>query len=377
MSGRGVRAAGLVAGSGLGADLGAGPGAGAGTGLASVVSPAPRPRWRELLAASDRALPEHAPEWTDALCATGRYRDSSRHYLFHDGTDVVLPLVARRGPTGIGGWAASYPPAWGIGGPVGPTLTVGHARSVLRDLRGLGFQRVALRPDPLEGEVWARAARAEDVLALPRRAHVLDLTGGLEEVWAGLSKTARRNVRQARSRGTRVEVAHGGQLLDQYHRLYLSSVDRWAQATREPRVLARARARQRDPLGKLRLLGQHMGEGFSVCLVHLDDTPVAGAIVLRGRTAHSTRSAMDKDAIGSSHAGVLASWAEIELACQAGCPVLHLGETGTNPSLARSKEKWGARPHEYVELRLERLPWTRADAALRTGVKRVIGFRDE
>lgn len=344
--------------------------------LVSVESPAPRHRWHDLVVASDRALPEHAPEWTDAICAAGRYRDVSRHYLFDDGTDVVLPLVARRGLAGTGGWAASYPPAWGIGGPVGPALTVEHARTVLRDLRSLGYQQVGIRPDPLDGPVWEAAARAESVLTIPRRAHVLDLSGGLDAAWAGLSKTARRNVRQARSRGALVEVAHGGRLLDEYYRLYLSSVDRWAQSSREPRVLARSRALHRDPLSKLRLLGHHMGEEFSVCLVRLDDAPVAGAVVLRGRTAHTTRSAMDKDAIGASHAGVLAGWTEIELACEAGCPVLHLGETGTNQELARSKEKWGARPHEYVELRLERLPWTSAAAVLRSGVKRAIGFRD-
>ena len=56
--------------------------------LVAVESPAPRQRWREILAASDRALPEHDPAWTDAMCATDRYRDASRHYLFDDGTDV-------------------------------------------------------------------------------------------------------------------------------------------------------------------------------------------------------------------------------------------------------------------------------------------------
>ena len=357
----------------------AGPGIGRviGDPPVTVESPAPRHRWGEILSAADQALPEHDPAWTDAMCDTGRFRDVSRHYRFDDGTEVVLPLVARRGLSGIGGWAASYPPAWGIGGTVGPALTVEHARLILRDVRELGFQRVGIRPDPLSGAVWETAARDENVLAVPRRAHVLDLSAGVDAAWAGLNKTTRRNVRQARSRGARIEVAHGGQLLDEYYRLYLASVDRWARVSREPRALARARARQRDPLAKLELLGRHLGEGFSVSMVYLDDAPVAGSIVLRGRTAHSARSALDMEAIGTSHAGVLAGWGEIELACEAGCPVLHLGESGRSRSLAFSKEKWGARPHDYVELRVERLPWTRADAVLRTGVKRAIGFRDE
>lgn len=343
----------------------------------AVTSPAPRQRWRELVAASDTALPEHDPAWTDAMCATGRYKDSSRHYVFADGSDAVLPLVSRRGLAGIGGWAGSYPAAWGIGGPIHTGLTVDVAGAILRDLRALGLQRVGMRPNPLEGPVWADAARAEGIMTIPRRAHVLDLSGGVDAVWAGMSKSARRNVRQARRSGVRVEVARGGRLLDEYYALFLSSVDRWAANSNEPLPLARARAKNRDPLEKLRLLGRHLGEGFCVILVYLDDDPVAGGIVLCGRTGHSARAAMDKARIGTTHANILASWTEIELACAAGCPTLHIGESGRSQNLAFAKEKLGARPYDYVEMRIERFPWTRADTALRTGVKRVIGFRDE
>jgi hypothetical protein len=40
------------------------------------------------------ALPEHAPEWVDALCTAGPYRDASRYYRLFDGREFVLPLVA-------------------------------------------------------------------------------------------------------------------------------------------------------------------------------------------------------------------------------------------------------------------------------------------
>ena len=347
------------------------------TSAVEVTSPAPRQRWRELVAASDSALPEHSPAWTEALCASGRYTDVSRHYVFGDGSEAVLPLVARRGLTGIGGWADSYPASWGIGGPIHTGLTTDVARAILRDLRELGFQRVGMRPNPLEGPVWADAARAENIMAIPRRAHVLDLSGGVDAVWAGMSKSARRNVRQARRSGVRVEVARGGRLLDEYYRLFMTSVDRWAANMHEPRLLARARAKSRDPLEKLRTLGRHLGDEFCVILVYSGDDPVAGGIVLCGRTGHSARAAMDKARIGNTHANILASWTEIEVACAAGCATLHLGESGRSQNLAFAKEKLGARPHDYVEMRIERLAWTRADTALRTGVKRVIGFRDE
>ena len=40
------------------------------------------------------------------------------------------------------------------------------------------------------------------------------------------------------------------------------------------------------------------------------------------------------------------------------------------------KERWGAVGHPYHEVRIERLPVTRVDAAARGAVKRLIGFRD-
>lgn len=342
----------------------------------AVMSPAPRGRWHEILAASDSALPEHAPGWTDALCASGRYRDVSRLYRFADGGEMLLPLVRRRGAAGAGGWAQSFPAAWGIGGPVDSGVTAAAAHAVLQDLRRLGHQRIGIRPNPLDGAVWQAAADAQNILTIPRRAHVLDLSAGVDAVWAGMSQSARRNVRLARRGGVRTEVGRGGRLLDEYYRLFLSSVDRWAANQHEPRALARARARRRDPVGKLRAMGRHLGDDFAVILSYLDHTPVAGVIVLYGRTAHGTRAAMDRQRIGRTHASELAYWTAIELACAAGCPVFHMGESGRSANLARAKEKFGARPYDYPELRIERLPWTRTDTALRTGVKRVIGFHD-
>ncbi|UVE94088.1 GNAT family N-acetyltransferase [Dietzia sp. B32] len=345
--------------------------------IVEVTSPAPRERWRELVASSDSALPEHAPGWTDALCATGRYADVSRHYSFEDGGEALLPLVARRGPTGIGGWAGSYPAAWGIGGPLDTGLSTDAARSILRDLRGLGCQRIGIRPNPLDGPVWVAAARAEEVSTIPRRAHVLDLSAGVEAVWAGMNQSGRRNVRLARRAGVRLEVGSGGTLLDEYYELFLSSIDRWAEKQREPRALARARARRRDPLSKLRTMGDRLGEDFRVILAHLDGAPVAGAIVLYGPTGHGTRAAMDGDRIGKSHASELVYWTAIELACESGCSTFHMGESGRSKALAQAKEKFGARAYDYAELRIERLPWTRMDTVVRTGVKRLIGFADE
>ena len=84
--------------------------------MMQVISPAPREAWRSVIADDSEALPEHAPEWVDALCRVGPYVDASRLYAFSDGRRFVLPLVRRTGVTGVGGSLMSYPPSWGMGG---------------------------------------------------------------------------------------------------------------------------------------------------------------------------------------------------------------------------------------------------------------------
>ena len=73
----------------------------------------------------------------------------------------------------------------------------------------------------------------------------------------------------------------------------------------------------------------------------------------------------------------LLEWLAIEEAIAAGCPSYHFGETGTSASAgpvqgelrrpARSRTPTSASSGS---------PITRADRALRSGVKRAIGFRD-
>ncbi|MFC5130032.1 GNAT family N-acetyltransferase [Paeniglutamicibacter kerguelensis] len=340
-----------------------------------VASPVPRDKWHSVLANDPGALPEHAPEWVDAMEADGRYRDASRLYSFADGREVILPLVQRRGLAGVGGWLQSYPSGWGMGGLVGDDVDVDMARAVLHDLRRLGRQRVSIRPDPQRWNPWAEALD-RNVVTIPRRAHVIDLAGGAEGAWNGLSKSARRGIRAAERQGVRIETGHSGALLGEYYSLFLTSVDRWAAHQHEPRMLAHARARRRDPLGKLQSMGRHLGENFTVTLAYVDGRPAAGSITLFAATAHDTRAAMDKELVGTTGAGELVQWTTLQMACERGCAEYHLGESGQSIALARFKEKFGAVPHDYAELRLDRLPWTRTDTTLRRAAKRILGFRD-
>src|SRR6476469_3830137 len=103
-----------------------------------VHAPAPRGQWRSALAADPLALPEHAPEWVDAVCAFGPFIDATRLYELPDGRRFVLPLVRRSGLGGIGGWLWSLPRGCGWGGLIGPHLDAEVVRLVTDDLETLG-----------------------------------------------------------------------------------------------------------------------------------------------------------------------------------------------------------------------------------------------
>lgn len=330
-----------------------------------VIAPAPRAAWASVAAADPEALAPQGPAWMDALVASG-YRDATRCYELPDGARFVLPLAARRGV------AASLPAAWGMGGLIGDREpTAADVRQVVADLRTLPALRVAIRPNPLQAAAWSGTG-----LALPRRAHVLDLEGGAQRVFEErFTSAARRDVRRAERSGLEVVCDAGPAAQHAYHSLFERSVRRWAERQHEPHALAWLRARRRDPPAKLAAWASALGDDLRLYLAYRDGAPVAGIVVLHGRGASYTRGAMDRDLINNGDNELL-QWYAIQAACAAGCRTYHMGESGSASGLSRYKEKFGARPVDYAEHRFERLPLTRLDAAARTAVKRTIGFRD-
>jgi hypothetical protein len=289
----------------------------------------------------------------------------------------VLPMVRRRRfPAPLAG-DASFPPAWGMGGIVAPGGTqLADAAAVFADLSARGVIRARLRPNPLDGETWS-AARPPGVVAIPCLAHVLPLEGGFDHVWrARFTGSARTAVRKAERAGLTVECDAAARQTAVFYELYERSLDRWARQQHEPRALARWRGRRRDPLHKLRLIAEHLGDRCRLWVAWRRGEPVAAIFVLQDSNASYTRGAMDKDLAGPTRANYLLHQLAIEQACNAGCGHYHMGESGTSAALAQFKTRFGARPVRYAEYHLERLPLTAADRYVRTAVKHVVGFRD-
>ena len=342
--------------------------------LASVSSPAPKDVWDDIVRGDRRALVTQTPAWVRAMVETGSYVDRSRLYEFDDGRRFVLPLARRRGPQGAILGDQGFPNGWGIGGLVGAGADVEVVRTVFDDLAHSGSSRVQIRPNPFDGELFRRAAPAS-VLALPRRAHVIDLRGGADDVWKQFSKSARRGARKGMAAGLEVEHGNGAHLAREYHELHRNSVERWAEQQHEPLALARLRDTRRDGLAKWITIGRVV-PACQFYVARLDGRPIGAMVLLQGPNGHETRSAFDRDHAAGSAPVYLLTWLGIQAAIESGADWYHLGETGTSARLADFKERFAAVGHDYAEYRLERLPVTKVDVWARGVVKRVIGFKD-
>lgn len=327
--------------------------------------------------ADPEAMPYQSPAWLDSICAMGGYRDVSRFYDFGGGRHYVMPLVARSGLSSVLNTASSLPPAWGIGGLIGSAVPhVEELSAIFADLRDLPYQRIKIRPNPRDGELWA-AARPNTVLAVPRLAHVLDLGGGFEHVWTKrFSGNTRNAVRKAEKLGVVTRSDSGGALLPVFYELLQRSFDRWAAKQNEPRLLTRLRGGMRDPIEKFQTIIDKLGEDCRIWAAWVDGRPAAAIFVLQQHNVNDARGAMDRALVGSTGANDLIQKLAIEHAANAGCRYYHMGESGTSSSLALFKARFGAAPYVYAEYIIEKLPITRLDAGLRAMVKRVIGFRD-
>lgn len=341
-----------------------------------VVRRADRATWATIADADTTALPEHSPEWTEAICDGSPFADASRLYEFADGRRFVLPLVERHRRPRLARQLWSFPEARGIGGPVGTGLDRVVVDHLVDDLRRLGAARVSIRIDPLDQSSWAHLADDPQTVVIPRTAHVASLHDDPDRHLAALSKQTRFNIRKAARRGVRVEVGCGGELLDDHHRLFLSSVERWAGKQHEPLAMARWRAGRRDPVDALRRIGTHLGDRFRVVVGYVGDRPAASAVVLLGPTTRYTRGAIDAELVRGTNANDAVHWRALELAYEHGATTYNMGESGRAPGLARFKERFGAVAVPYAEYRFERWPLTRVDQAARRAVKRVVGFED-
>jgi CelD/BcsL family acetyltransferase involved in cellulose biosynthesis len=341
-----------------------------------VASPAPRPVWEEVLKADPLALETQSPAWTDAMCEGRGYLDASRLYETGDGRALVLPVLRRALLGGVVGVESSNPPHCGVGGLIAAGgATVPEIAGVFDDFARRRVLAQVFYPNPLLASAWAAGA-PPSAIAIHRRAHVLDLTGGFERVWSErFSSSTRTGVRKAEREGVDVECDTSGRLVDEFHQLLTREVTRWARMQHEPVRLARWRLKHRDPLEKFQAIARALGARCRIWLARVDGHPAAAFVILQGANAYGYRAAMDED-FKRYHANELLVRLALEDACSAGCGYYYMGESGWSKSRAIFKERLGGTPHPFSEYRLERLPITTAHHGIKRMAKLALRFQD-
>ncbi len=344
--------------------------------LAAVTSPVSQGSWDGVYHSDPDALPTQSWRWAQALVSTGQYADRSRLYTFDDGRQALVPLFCRIHGGLVSGRLWSQPAAWGFGGVVAEGgLDAAHLKAILSDLEHISPLGVGLRPNPLHAEAWAEATQGWT--RIERSAHVLDLEGGMTNVWEQSFKPRTRTaIRKAQASGLQIVCGRSDSLIEEFYKLFEKSIIRWAGKQREPVPLALWRARRRDPIDKFNRMAEAMGDGFRLCLARHDGQAVAAILVLQDTNAHYTRGAMDEELAGRLSANVLLHYRAIEEACVAGCRFYHMGETGRSEALAQFKSRFGAIAVPYAEYFREEVPVSALTTGVKTLVKRVIGFRD-
>ncbi len=346
--------------------------------LRSVTSPAPRTVWQEVFDRDAEAVPYQSPSWTDALCRSDHRRDASRLYTFGDGTQMVLPLVEHRWVPGAVDLAGSMPWGWGMGGLVSTSPVMAeHIRAVIDDLTTRGrYLRLSIRPNPRAGDVW-QAAMPAGVRRVARLAHAIDLEGGFDTVWrTRFSASTRKYVTRAEQAGVAVECDDRGRLVPAYYDLFRRATRRWAEQQHEPLLLARLRGHRRDPEQKFATIAQTLRDACRMYVAFVDGQPAAACLILSYHNVNAARVVLDRERVGRSGAPDLMMKRAIEDACRAGCRYFHQGESGTSKGIADFKRRLGGTAYAHEEYYLERLPVTAVDHALRTGIKKLINFKD-
>ena len=339
-----------------------------------LTTPAPRDVWQQLMQSDSDALPYQSPEWFDCILHIGNYKDASRLYEMPDGRFLLMPLV-RHPYLPI---QFSPPHGWGMGGLLSSSeIYPEDITAIFEDLRQNALVRTSIRPNPRQGDLW-EAGRPDWVTAVPRYAHIIELSENFDDIWMGkMSKKMRKTVRKAeRHPQLTAEWDNTGRLIPTFYDLLLKSIDQWSAQQNEPLWLAHWRGKRRDPYEKFVKIAERLGPMCRVYMAYRDGVPVASSITLQGANVNDSRGAMDKGLAGQTGANYMIQKLAIEEACKAGCRYYHLGESSPNSGLAQYKERFGAVGHPYFQYHIEKLPITKADKQLRTFVKNMIGFKD-
>jgi predicted N-acyltransferase len=185
--------------------------------------------------------------------------------------------------------------------------------------------------------------------------HIVDLRKGYGALWSDdFSSGTRNKIRKAEKRGVEVQWGSGSELVQAHWDIYLRWTIRRARERGIPVSLGLALAKRRESLRRFEIVARHLGDRCQVWVASVDGQPAASTIVLlSGAYAHYWRSTSDQALAGPRYANYLLLARLLEYATERGHEYVERGESGGVRSLIDFKERLGARPFPYEELRFE------------------------
>jgi hypothetical protein len=335
----------------------------------TVTSPVLPQTWSEIFQQDNEATSFQSPAWMASIVMGGHFRDASRIYDTPDG-QAILPLAASTRPDTFSS-AASMPHGLGAGGIISNApITPRMVRIVFDDLSRSPFLRLAIRPNARQIEFWD-ALMPPGWKRIARRTHILDVSGGMDTVFAQRIDSRKRNrIRKAQNAGLTVEKGNSPEFVQRFYDLYLLWSENRARSKGLPVEIARWLAQWREPLWKFSAAARGMGQSLQVYVASHEGRPVAASIFLKeGAGAVYWRGASDATLLDKWPGNDLLQYHMISDACASGCRFYHMGESGGVESLERFKALFGAEAYSYAEYVRERLPIT----AARETAERILG----
>jgi FemAB-related protein (PEP-CTERM system-associated) len=275
--------------------------------------------WRRMARDLNGVGLAHAVEWAGIISEV--YGHRPLYVAAHDemGHSALLPAVVVRRPF-FGTVVASMPFLDG-GGPCSssPALATSLVETLIHEARRIGADRVELR----SGQRLAITAQPQDhkvnmVLALPQT-H--------EELWNGLGRSVRDQVRKAERSGVSLEWG-GAESLSQFYWIYASRM-------RDLGSPPHDRAFFNSTL-------DHFGVRAQVLLARKGSTTIGGLIALVHRDTMVVPWAASLKMYAGLSPNVLLYWEALRAGCAKGLREFDFGRSTRGSSTYKFKRQWGA-----------------------------------
>ena len=289
-----------------------------------IINPITYPEWDRLVSAYKNSTFFHTSVWARVLHETYGYKPL--YFTKANGTEpgcIVPVMEVKSRYTGTRGVSLPFTDFCGLLSK-DPAINEQVIKDVFTYGRLKRWKYVEFRGDIKQKE--------EPVASESYLIHVLDLSGGEEEVFKKFKSSTRRNIRKAKKQGVKVEIRNDAGGLNEYYRLHTITRKRHGLPPQPQKFFSK--------------IHEHIisrEKGFVVLAKHGSEYIAGGVYFYFGANAIYKYGASDK-AFQHLRGNNLVMWEAIRWFMDQGFKTFHFGRTDPgNKGLARFKRGWGTR----------------------------------